>query len=188
MGWAVLPTAMTRYKLPRWLRELQDRSGEIRKITSPPRFDHQIFQPVACCEERQIDSEFWESLRAWCESGYSNPVPLWQFEKSLWFLSRIIVSSQQINRAQILFHIRVVTEPYCRSPDVARLCNGSPESLDISASSRQIAELYSLLRTRIAAFRVLWAATRCGHVFPPLWGMEERAWIFSRRQHGTKVI
>jgi hypothetical protein len=84
-----------------------------------------------------------------------------------------------------VFQIRVVTEPYCRSADAARLCNGSPERLDISVSSRQIAELYSLLRTRIPAFGVLLAATRCGYDLPPSWEVKEGTWLFCRRQHGT---
>ena len=35
----------------------------------------------------------------------------------------------------------VITEPYCRSPDVTRLYSVSPESLNISVFSRQIAKL-----------------------------------------------
>ena len=44
---AALPPGKTRYPLYRWLGSPQGRSGRVRKISPPPRFDPRTVQPVA---------------------------------------------------------------------------------------------------------------------------------------------
>ena len=44
---AALPPGKTRYPLYRRLGGPQGRSGRVRKILTPPGFDHQAVQPVA---------------------------------------------------------------------------------------------------------------------------------------------
>jgi hypothetical protein len=44
---ATLPPGQTRYPLYRWLGGPQGRSGRVRKISSPPKFDPRTVQPVA---------------------------------------------------------------------------------------------------------------------------------------------
>jgi len=52
---AVLPPGKIRYRLYRRLGGPQDRSGQVRKISPPPRFDPRTVQPVASCyNERAI--------------------------------------------------------------------------------------------------------------------------------------
>jgi len=44
---AALPPGKTRYPLYRRLGGPQGRSGQVRKISPPPGFDHRTIQPVA---------------------------------------------------------------------------------------------------------------------------------------------
>jgi len=46
-----LPPGMTRYPLYRRLGGPQGRSGQVRKISPPPGFDHRTVQPVGTTEE-----------------------------------------------------------------------------------------------------------------------------------------
>jgi hypothetical protein len=69
-----LPTGKSRYPLYRGLGGLQSRSGQVRKISSPPRFDPRTVQPVASrynyCATRP--TLIIRTLN-FCEQGCENP-------------------------------------------------------------------------------------------------------------------
>ena len=127
---------------PVWRDTEKHASTEIRSPDLPARSDLQ--------GETHIFSEFW-AVGPDIQTQY-----LFESLRNLRVFWAVLSSPAcRYIEPKYVFQICVVTEPYRRSPDAARLYNDSPERLDISVSSRQIAELYSLLRTRIPAFRVL---------------------------------
>ena len=85
---AALPPGKTRYPLYRRLGGPQGRSGQVRKISPPPGFDHRTFQPVASSNtdyailaQREMNSRQKWIKERWIEISLDRE---WRWEAKVW--------------------------------------------------------------------------------------------------------